>query len=296
MTALVDITEQRFGRWTVINRTENRITKSGRKLIYYNCKCDCGNEKEVAVTSLRSGNSVSCGCWKKELSVKNYHKPLNIGSIFGELTIIKELGKIGPDYKYLCKCSCGKETAVFQGNLVKNHTTSCGHLVTKRNHLSNHRLYPVYKAMIDRATNPNNLASKNYTERGVIIHPDWSNDTIKGFENFCEWATTKGGWEEGLEMDKEAISHNNLIYGPDTCKFVTRSYNMASRRKKVGEHSSNYIGVCLIKTADKWKATVYYENNLHNIGHFNDELEAAKARDKYIKDNDLPHRLNFPNE
>lgn len=60
---LIDLIGKRFGRWVVIKRapTKNRVT-------FWLCKCDCGNEKEVSGNSLRKGDSISCGCYKKELT------------------------------------------------------------------------------------------------------------------------------------------------------------------------------------------------------------------------------------
>lgn len=57
-----DITNQKFGRWTVISPNTER--KSGA--VYWNCVCDCGNTGVIAGFSLRLGTSESCGCYHKE--------------------------------------------------------------------------------------------------------------------------------------------------------------------------------------------------------------------------------------
>lgn len=56
-----DLTGQRFGSLTVIERAENR---NGRP--YWLCKCDCGTIKEVRGQHLRYGKIVSCGCVGRE--------------------------------------------------------------------------------------------------------------------------------------------------------------------------------------------------------------------------------------
>lgn len=48
---------QRFGKLIVIKYSHER---SGYH--YFNCKCDCGNENTVQISSLNSGSSKSCGC------------------------------------------------------------------------------------------------------------------------------------------------------------------------------------------------------------------------------------------
>jgi hypothetical protein len=52
-----DITGQRFNRWTVLKYVGNSK---------WLCKCNCGTIKAVNGTSLRSGESKSCGCYMKE--------------------------------------------------------------------------------------------------------------------------------------------------------------------------------------------------------------------------------------
>lgn len=59
---LKDETGQRFGRLTVLARTEE---KSGNTYIY-KCRCDCGNVCEVSGANLRNGKTKSCGCLASE--------------------------------------------------------------------------------------------------------------------------------------------------------------------------------------------------------------------------------------
>ena len=63
MTQPVNVLGQRFGRYLVIAKSENR-TKAMKQMVF--CKCDCGTEREVVVGNLRSGLTTSCGCWKDE--------------------------------------------------------------------------------------------------------------------------------------------------------------------------------------------------------------------------------------
>lgn len=60
-SVLIDMTGQRFGRWTVIERAENRGSR-----VFWTCKCDCGEMKDVSGKSLRYGDSKSCGCLRRE--------------------------------------------------------------------------------------------------------------------------------------------------------------------------------------------------------------------------------------
>ena len=53
-----------FGRWTVLQRTPD--SGGHGKKVYYDCICECGNQKSVCGVSLRNGVSKSCGCYNKE--------------------------------------------------------------------------------------------------------------------------------------------------------------------------------------------------------------------------------------
>ena len=56
---LIDLRGRKFGRLTVIERIGTKNRKS-----VWECKCECGNTKEVVSNNLISGNTKSCGCLK----------------------------------------------------------------------------------------------------------------------------------------------------------------------------------------------------------------------------------------
>lgn len=57
---LNDLTGKRFGRWTVIKRSENKARTR------WLCRCDCGTLKSVQGSGLVTGASTSCGCFRNE--------------------------------------------------------------------------------------------------------------------------------------------------------------------------------------------------------------------------------------
>jgi len=61
----IDLVNQRFGRLVVLNYEGYRKSANSGKP-YWKCICDCGQECVVEGQNLRSGNTVSCGCYHKE--------------------------------------------------------------------------------------------------------------------------------------------------------------------------------------------------------------------------------------
>lgn len=64
---LINLVGERFGRLVVIDKAESK-SRHTRWL----CLCDCGNKCIVHGTSLKTGNTTSCGCYKKENAQKLY--------------------------------------------------------------------------------------------------------------------------------------------------------------------------------------------------------------------------------
>lgn len=66
-----DISGQKFGKLSVLSKSERPSCDSG---IFWDCKCDCGNDITVLGSSLRNGNTKSCGCFKSETAKKTHTK------------------------------------------------------------------------------------------------------------------------------------------------------------------------------------------------------------------------------
>lgn len=122
MSKLIDLTGQKFGLLTVLERAEN----AGKQTRWL-CKCECGKEKIVYTTNLRRGLTTSCGCYRKEKLSKDKLQDL-IGQKFGKLTVIKlhHYEEKSRQYYWECVCECGGRAIVYGGHLKDGHTKSCG--------------------------------------------------------------------------------------------------------------------------------------------------------------------------
>lgn len=69
MSAFKDLSGQRFGRLTA--DAVVRVTlSSGRSLLAYKCRCDCGGATQVLACHLSSGKTRSCGCASAEMHAR----------------------------------------------------------------------------------------------------------------------------------------------------------------------------------------------------------------------------------
>lgn len=90
------------------------------------CMCDCGVTKTVTTFELNSGNIKSCGSYWHKSSIQ-------IGEVFGKLTVVG-LGNISGKRKFLmCSCECGNTKEVLPKNLTRGVTTNCGCVKVTRN-------------------------------------------------------------------------------------------------------------------------------------------------------------------
>ena len=68
MGVIKDISGNRYGKLVAVKRIERKYKDRKSRWI---CKCDCGKETVVAIDKLQSGITKSCGCLKKEASIRN---------------------------------------------------------------------------------------------------------------------------------------------------------------------------------------------------------------------------------
>lgn len=72
MTQRVNLVGQVFHRLTVTAFIEMRPSgRSGRRVAYWRCRCECGGLAEVSSGNLRSGAVKSCGCLKIEVHTRH---------------------------------------------------------------------------------------------------------------------------------------------------------------------------------------------------------------------------------
>lgn len=127
MGKALDLTGQRFGRLTVLYKTDKR--KNGS--VVWHCICDCGNECDVSAGQLTRTTKPtrSCGCLHIESAAKQgENSALNLtNQRFGKLIALEPTKERRGSYiVWKCKCDCGNICYVTSYNLKAKITQSCG--------------------------------------------------------------------------------------------------------------------------------------------------------------------------
>ena len=86
----IDLTNQRFGRLTIISRARGDQHGYAK----WNCRCDCGQVLEVISWSLRSGATQSCGCRQRELAAALSTKRARVVQVEGISRTLAEWAKV----------------------------------------------------------------------------------------------------------------------------------------------------------------------------------------------------------
>lgn len=165
---------------------------------------------------------------------------IKIGSRFGRLivTAYSNKDKTGKHNKWLCQCDCGNEKIVYQGELKKGKTKSCGCLrkeITRNNSLKHGfnvgrkhgTFYGIWANMKQRCTNKKNPAYKHYGGRGIKIEDAWldfinfKNDMYSSYLKFIK--TNKSPSIERKNVNKG--------YNKENCKWIPLYDQCKNQRK-----------------------------------------------------------------
>lgn len=131
MAGFVDLTGQKFGKLTVMYRSENHLSKNRNRRVVWHCKCECGNEVDVMALNLTRNHTASCGCARLE-GRKKLSRDVT-GERFGRLVGVRKIENSNRT-KWLFKCDCGNEIEAYLSNVTTGKTQSCGKNCGLKNH------------------------------------------------------------------------------------------------------------------------------------------------------------------
>ena len=126
-----DLTGKKFGKLTVIgySHKDNKKCRSGywETIYYWKCECDCGNVVIVRANNLKTGNTKSCGCYRREIMLKKNKFAFPVLDTSG-ISITEEYEKFDEEAKEF-------KDALYEYFTYKNSDLDSYEIVDKKDHV-----------------------------------------------------------------------------------------------------------------------------------------------------------------
>lgn len=152
----------------------------------------------------------------------------------------------------------------------------------KTHGLSGHILYAKWVNMMHRCYSKNNKRYFDWGGRGITVCDRWHN-----VANFIE--DMYPSYINGLTLDR---IDNDKGYSKENCRWVEDVVQKRNTRVLNKANTSGYR--CVSKTnSNKYRTQIKVNRKKIHIGTFDTALEATKAYDQYVIDNNLEHSRNF---
>ena len=206
--------------------------------------------------------------------------------LIGE-TYLKKPKEDSQGYTYgLYECQyCGTQWECRTTVINRGISKSCGCQRGKgfKHGLESNRFYSTWSGLVARCNNPNSSGYYKYGARGITVCEEWLD-----VKNFVAWAEATHPNIAGVSLDR---IDNDGAYSPENCRWANASIQGINQRMRKS-NTSGYVGVYWHKGKGTWDAKVAINNRSNHLGSFKIKEEAVQARDNYIIQNNLPHKLS----
>ena len=118
---------------------------------------------------------------------------------------------------------------------------------------------------------------------GITVCEEWLD-----VRNFIAWCDLTYPNIEGVSLDR---IDNNKGYSPENCRWADASTQALNQRVQ-RSNTSGFVGIWQNSKTSSWVASITFKNNNTYLGTFSTIEEAVLARDNYITQNNLPHKLS----
>lgn len=147
--------------------------------------------------------------------------------------------------------------------------------------MSGTRLYNIWALARARCNKKYATGYSDYGGRGITFYHDWD----ISFLSFQNWVLSNR-YNDKLTLERKDVNGN---YNPQNCIWANQETQSANSRKRKNT-KFNYVGVDQLPTGN-WRAVIQVHKVVIYLGVFPLERSAVEARNKYIRDNALPHLI-----
>lgn len=195
-----DLTGRMFGRLTAVRCVDGQQSKA-----VWECRCECGNVKQMNYHNLTQGCTKSCGCSRSAAQTKDL-----TGQRFGRLAALENTGqKKGSCFLWRCRCDCGRESVHSVNALQGGRVNSCGCL-KRENDALKRSLHYVDNTCIEFIEDTKKLRSDNTSGcRGLkLVRGKWQ--ARIGFKKKSYYLGQYSDKEEAIRVRRQA---EEAVYG-----------------------------------------------------------------------------------
>lgn len=277
----IDMTGQKFGRWTVIGFDCNKNRRT-----MWKCRCDCGTERSVEGARLRGGRSKSCGCLLRESTALRSRKDITNQRFDRLVALYPTEERQGGKIIWLCKCDCGNEVKVPIDRLTGKNTQSCGCLSKEKT--SERFCIDLTGQTFGKLTVIKRDNTKNYKRVHWLCKCSCGNSELESVDGYylrsgektqCSKCVPKS---KGEEQIKNILIKNNISFTQeksfDDCRFPKTNRLARFDFYIDNKYLIEFDGRQHIQNTSKW-------NNEWNLEYVQ---EHDQIKNNYCKEHNIP--------
>lgn len=240
MTKIIDLTGNRYGKLTVICKSEVRK----RNIVSWDCVCDCGNTIIVTGQELRRGDTSSCGCNRNKGKPKDY-----TGQRRGSLVAVSSTGRTcnNSDYYWNFLCDCGNTRVMSIGAFTSKPHPSCKECGKKRVVAANtthgfkqsNKVYKTWCKIKERCYCETSKDWKDYGAKGIKLEDYFLEDFLNFYNYIGEPPDNDNRWSIDRINHEKDYERGNIRWATDFQQARNKGMNSLNSSGVTGVHWDN---------------------------------------------------------